>query len=274
MPPALFFFLSKIALALWDLLWFHANFRLVCQLYGHFNCIDFSGYEYGISFHQSILWQTPICPLYLWDCLLASTCGIAFHHLCPFSVFFISIFRKLSLRVLTSLLQTPFFQHLSTLTVKEIKWTTAIPYTLKPHTEASKKSNFLKTAKSPNKILSEEIPLWNIRGGKASGYKLYWLWRSAGTSCCWDISGSEGGEQSTVLHFRKLCRLCMTKGSPHGDRWPLSRTAATYFSLPEWEVSQCLGETERFHTWYSEILDSETKKSIAFGSLMVSILQF
>ena len=31
MPPALFFFL-KIALAIWGLLWFHANFRIVCSI--------------------------------------------------------------------------------------------------------------------------------------------------------------------------------------------------------------------------------------------------
>ena len=32
MPPALLFFL-KIALAIWDLLWFHANFRIACSIF-------------------------------------------------------------------------------------------------------------------------------------------------------------------------------------------------------------------------------------------------
>ena len=31
MPPALFFFL-KIALAIWGLLWFHTNFRIICSI--------------------------------------------------------------------------------------------------------------------------------------------------------------------------------------------------------------------------------------------------
>ena len=59
-PPTLFFFV-KIALAIWDLLWFHINFRITCSsseknvmdvligivfnclgLYGQFDINDFS----------------------------------------------------------------------------------------------------------------------------------------------------------------------------------------------------------------------------------------
>lgn len=192
----------------------------------------------------------------------------------PFSVFFISIFRKLSLRVLTSLLQTPFFQHLSTLTVKEIKWTTAIPiYTLQETTYWSFKIKLSQDCKITKQNPFWGDPLWNIRG-EGSIYKLYWLWRSAGTSCCWDISGSEGGEQSTVLHFQK------TMPSLHDQEQPAWRPLTTQpnscdDSLPEWSISVSWGDREVPHLLFWNMIPEN--KIIAFEawwSLFCNLLDF
>ena len=262
-PPDLFF-LSR-------LLWLFGVFCGSMQILDLFvNCMGiltiliFPGHEYGISFHQSILWQTPICPLYLWVYLL-QRCGIAFHLLMPFSAFSVSVFRRLSLRVFTSLLQTPFFLYLSTFTVREIKWRTVIPVYTETTSRSFKKSKFLKTAKSPNKILCEEI-YFGISGVERLRNKLYCLGSSAGTSCCGNI------RRVSVSTSRKLSCLCMTKHRQGGDPWTHSPNDG---SLPEWEEFQGLWETERFpHLFFWNPWFQKQIKSIAFGSLVVSILQF
>lgn len=217
----------------------------------------FPGHEYGISCHQSILWQTPICPLYLWVYLL-QRCGIAFHLLMPFSAFSVSVSGRLSLRVFTSLLQTPFFLYLSTFTVREIKWTTLIPV----HTETTywsfKKSKFLKTAKSPSKILCEEI-YFGMSGVERLGNKLSWLGSSAGTSCCWD---TRRVRRQRAEHCAPLPENCPVSArlSADGMETPDHTARTTVLSLSETYV-RVSGRQKGSHICFSEILDSRNKKS-------------
>ena len=160
----------------------------------------------------------------------------------PFSVVFISVFRRLSLRVVTSLHQTPFFLHLSTLAVKEIKWTTAIPI----YTETTYWS-FRKIKISQDCKITKQNPFcgdppWNIRDGKARLYALLAVMFCRHLMLLRHQADQKVESRALCSTSRKLSCLHMTKSRPRLTHSPNSCDR----SLPEGEVFQCLWETERF----------------------------
>lgn len=159
----------------------------------------------------------------------------------PFSVVFASVFRRLSLRVLTSLLQTPFFLHLSTWALKEMKWTLLFPYTLKSRTEASENQNFSGLQNHQTKSLLRKSTV-NIRGGKARLYALLALTFCRHLMLLRQQAGRKVESRALCSTSRRLSCLRMTKSR---RAWTHSPNSCDD-SLPEGEVFQCLWETERF----------------------------
>ena len=83
MPPVLLFFL-RIALAIWGLLWFHTNFRIVCSS----SVKNSGGILIGVALNvQIVLDSIGILTIFV---LLIHEHGMFFHFFVSSSIYFLS----------------------------------------------------------------------------------------------------------------------------------------------------------------------------------------
>lgn len=238
MPPALFFFLSRLP---WLLGVFCGSMQILDLFVNYMDILTiliFPGHEYGISFHQSVVWQTPICPLHLWVCFFASSFPL---NLCLFqlsSPVSSGDCRWECSQVFSRLLSSCTWAHeplkkWSGHCYSHIHWNHVLKL------QKIKTSQDCKTTKQ-NPFWGN--PPWNIRGGKARLYALLALTFCRHLMLLRQQAGRKVESRALCSTSRRLSCLRMTKSR---RAWTHSPNSCDD-SLPEGEVFQCLWETERF----------------------------